>query len=434
MKKVKAKQDKVKLIDLSTDSIELLEFLQSDFCKEIFIENKLKIHIETGNIFFNNLDTSESIYGFFQHQENQSKAKINFEFSFTDSDEDYFDWLVQGFKGNEDQKFDVLTNKNSKYLFYWFNDYLERLLQPIKPICHSIITDDDLVLEVIQKENWQYFIETILTACKTNNAGINNTINLKNINLIKNSIENITICKQTYLNFYNQISQYLTNTIRNLPVDERNEIDCDLQKHNYFINLGETNDFSDHNIIDIFCNFFQQHGRFPGSQDLIVVPKPEIPYFIKANKVISTNQLYEKISSTDARALVSIQALAALNMYYGGSAEISRQALTEFLHNMSHQALNMSHQALNKDNYNIFIQFDRTAELITELIFVLLDRNNKSLSIASVINDNVNNKINYYQFTFDIPAEIGIEIDMEDILKDKKSHQHHFLPMFYVHY
>ena len=369
---------------------------------------------------FNNLDTSESIYGFFQQQENQSKAKINFEFSFTDSDEDYFDWLAQGFKGNEDQKFDVLTNKNSKYLFYWFNDYLECLLQPIKPVCHSIITDDDLVLEVIQNENWQYFIETISTACRTNNAGINNTINLKNINLIKNSIENITICKQTYLNFYNQISQYLTNTIRNLPVDERNEIDCDLQKHNYFINLGETNDFSDHNIIYIFCNFFQQHGRFPGSQDLIVVPKPEIPYFIKTNNVISTNQLYEKISSTDAQALVSIQALAALNMYYGGRAEISRQALTEFLHNMSHQAL-------NKDNYNIFIQFDRTAELITELFFVLLDRNNKSLSIASVINDNVNNEINYYRFTFDIPAEIGIEIDIED-------NQHHLLPMFHLHY
>ena len=37
----------------------------------------------------------------------------------------------------------------------------------------------------------------------------------------------------------------------------------------------------------------------------------------------------------------------------------------------------MSHQALNKDNYNVFIQFDRTTELITELIFALLDRNNK---------------------------------------------------------
>ena len=106
---------------------------------------------------------------------------------------------------------------------------------------------------------------------------------------------------------------------------------------------------------------------------MIVVLKPEIPYFIKTNKEISTNQLYEKFSSTDTQIqmLVSIQALAALNMHYGGSAKISRQALTELLHNMSHQAL-------NKDNYNIFIHFYRTVELITELIFVLLDRNNKS--------------------------------------------------------
>ena len=160
---------------------------------------------------------------------------------------------------------------------------------------------------------------------------------------------------------------------------------------------------------------------------MIVVPKPEIPYFIKTNKVISTNQIYEKFSSTDARVLVSIQALAALNMDYGGSAEISRQALTEFLHNMSHQAL-------NKDNYNIFIQFDGTPKLITELIFVLLDRNNKSLNIASVINDNISNEIKDYQFTFDIPTEIGIQNNMDDILKHKKSHQHHPLPMFHLHY
>ena len=78
-----------------------------------------------------------------------------------------------------------LTNKNSKYLLYWFNDYLERLLQPIKPFLHSVITYDDLVLDIIHNENWQYFIETILAAFKTNNGGINNTIDLKNINSIK---------------------------------------------------------------------------------------------------------------------------------------------------------------------------------------------------------------------------------------------------------
>ena len=63
-----------------------------------------------------------------------------------------------------------------------------------------------------------------------------------------------------------------------------------------------------------------------------------MPYFIKTDKIISTNQLFEKFSSSDARGLVSVQALAALNTYLGGNAEISRQALTEFLHNMSHQA------------------------------------------------------------------------------------------------
>ena len=111
-------ENKVKSIGLSTDSIDFLEFLQSSFCQELLIENKLKIHIESRNIFFNNSDTNESIQGFFQQQENQSKANIKYHFTFTDSYEDYFEWLVHGFKGNEDQKYDILTNKNSKYLFY----------------------------------------------------------------------------------------------------------------------------------------------------------------------------------------------------------------------------------------------------------------------------------------------------------------------------
>ena len=98
------------------------------------------------------------------------------------------------------------------------------MLEPIKPVRHSVITDDNIAVDAIQNENWQYFIETILKTCQTNSGGINNTVELKNIKFIKNSVENITICKHTYQNFYDQISQYLTNTIRNLPVDEINEI------------------------------------------------------------------------------------------------------------------------------------------------------------------------------------------------------------------
>ena len=193
-------------------------------------------------------------------------------------------------------------------------------MERIKPVHHNVITDDHLALEVIQNENWQYFIETILIACKTNNGGINNTVDLKNVNLIKNSIEKITICKQTYLKFLQSNIAILRKHNKKFTKRWRNETDRDLQRNNYFINLGETNEFSEHNIIDTFGEFFQQHGRFPGSKDLIVVPRLEIPYFIKSDKIISTNQLFEKFNSSDTQGLVSIQALGALSIYLGGNA------------------------------------------------------------------------------------------------------------------
>ena len=79
----------------------------------------------------------------------------------------------------------------------------------------------------------------------------------------------------------------------------------------------------------------------------------------------------------------------------------------------------MSYQALNKDNDNIFIQFDRTVELIIELISVFLDRSNKSLNIANIINNNINDKINNYRFTFHIPTEIKTQQEK----KTKKKNQ-----------
>ena len=36
-------------------------------------------------------------------------------------------------------------------------------------------------------------------------------------------------------------------------------------------------EYSDHNITDTFCEFFQQHVGFPVYQALTVIPRPEIP-------------------------------------------------------------------------------------------------------------------------------------------------------------
>ena len=79
----------------------------------------------------------------------------------------------------------------------------------------------------------------------------------------------------------------------------------------------------------------------------------------------------------------------------------------------------MSHQALNKDNDLIFIQFNRTTELIIELIFMLLDRNTRSVNVTNIINNNIKNELNNYQFTFGVPTETKIQDEMDDILQNK---------------
>ena len=81
------------------------------------VQNKLKIHVESGNIFHNNIDTNESIDSFFQQQEDSSKAFINFDFIFGYSYSDYFEWLINKFKAKQDDKYDVLTKKKLKVSF-----------------------------------------------------------------------------------------------------------------------------------------------------------------------------------------------------------------------------------------------------------------------------------------------------------------------------
>ena len=82
--KNKSFDQKVKMLGLSSNFLNFLDFLQSAECEEILVQNKLKIHVESGNIFHNNIDNNESIYRFFQQQGDSSKAFINFDFIFRD--------------------------------------------------------------------------------------------------------------------------------------------------------------------------------------------------------------------------------------------------------------------------------------------------------------------------------------------------------------
>ena len=76
------------------------------------MNNKLKIHTDTGNISCDNNDTNESIYVFFQLQEDKTKKFIERELMYDDTYQQYYDEFLLKINQQDDDRLDVLTNKN----------------------------------------------------------------------------------------------------------------------------------------------------------------------------------------------------------------------------------------------------------------------------------------------------------------------------------
>ena len=96
-------------------------------------------------------------------------------------------------------KLDILTSKNAKFFFYRKNEVLQANNLPIKKVKHSVVTEDYIATEKIQSQNWQYFVESVLEACRRKNSG--ETVYQHQSKLIKTSIENVTIANKTYKSF-----------------------------------------------------------------------------------------------------------------------------------------------------------------------------------------------------------------------------------------
>ena len=119
-------------------------------------------------------------------------------------------------------------------------------------------------------------------------------------------------------------------------------------------------------LLKLFSQFFFKTGRFPGSENLAIVPMGVMPSFVKTNEVISPFDLYEKFNSTSVHGLVSTQFLAAFNIFIGGNKTISKNAMSEFFHNLSMQAL-------SRDDDRIDIKFDAVEGLNKSIKKLLKD-------------------------------------------------------------
>ena len=99
-------------------------------------------------------------------------------------------------KSINDNKYYILTYKNSKFLFYWFNNHFGSNERPLQRLGYTITLENELGLLQLQRENWQYFVEKILSIMEDPNFKIDDEADLEK-DLITNFPENVKTCKNS---------------------------------------------------------------------------------------------------------------------------------------------------------------------------------------------------------------------------------------------
>ena len=74
----------------------------------------------------------------------------------------------------KNEKHDMLTNKNSKFLFYNFNNYFDRQIQPVESVRHTIISEGKHGLLELQRKDWLNFIENVIEMPEKENFELEN--------------------------------------------------------------------------------------------------------------------------------------------------------------------------------------------------------------------------------------------------------------------
>ena len=66
------------IIMLNESNEHFIDYLFSDFAQEVLAKNNMKIHLDMGNIYYNNLNMRVRIYSFMGAQQDETKKPIDF--------------------------------------------------------------------------------------------------------------------------------------------------------------------------------------------------------------------------------------------------------------------------------------------------------------------------------------------------------------------
>ena len=352
---------------LSDSNEKFLKYLSSNFGRFLLTKNKMKIHLESGKIFLEDKSTTENLYDFLKIQQDIEKKELTIDIPVQD---DFNTYVREILTEIVDDDYDLQTHSTSKFLFYNFNKIRVHVegKPPIK-IRHSEIIENKVGLKVIQNYNWQYFIETLLEI--SNNELLLERDEFKDDEafedylIIEKTQEKLKYCKEFYNGVFDDVGYFLQRKIQEIQNHFVEKMEYDLSNHR--ISNKKLKEIESHvELLMIFSDFYFKTGRFPGAFELINVPPGVNPPFIEKHDRISPFLINEKFKNTSCYGLASLQFISALHVFFGGEKNLSKDVMSEFLHNLSLQALTI-------DDDRIEIQFYEIEELARNLKYLMRD-------------------------------------------------------------
>ena len=364
--------------ELNPSNRVFLEYLSSNFGARLLTKNKLKIHLESGQFFHNNIITNESIYDFLLKQQDESKRELYPEVLVGNDFEFYVNELLANVQDND---YDLHTNSTAKFLLYNCNTL--RLANRLKPLSvrHSQIVTNEKAISILQSNTWGYFIEQLLHFANGNisldDFNLDDDREFERYNVIEKTSDNVNYCKQFYQEVFDDIGYFFQRMIRETPNEFLEPLKADLANEIYFYkNLKDIESQSE--LLRVFNSFYFKTGRFPGNYtDLILVPTGKNPPFVKSFDQISPLELNDKFQNTPSYGIAAVHFLAALNIFFGGEKSLSQDVMTELLHNLSYQALNF-------ENTKVNIKFDQIIKLNKNLKSLIRDVDRSTINTITL--------------------------------------------------
>ena len=179
----------------------------------------------------------------------------------------------------------------------------------------------------------------------------------RNSYIFENILSNYRVERRVFPVLYQQIAESFQRYLESLDFDEMQALNLDLAANGGAIQPIEN--YSDcTELLQVFDLFYYINGRLPYTTGLLPIPDGNFPAFVDGQK-ISIKKLYEEFHGTLSHSVVTVPFLCALNLYFMGELNYSKDALTELNYNLSLQVLS--------DEYELSPTYDAISELIVDI-------------------------------------------------------------------